>query len=225
MTAARTSGASTCTSMACSTFALEDTKKRIQRRLWSLADTASASLRLMTEAPRLGEGLMEELGGILEGNPDIGLVIIDTLQMVRNPSVDSVYAADYSDVAEFKKFADNADIALILVHHTRKMRDPDVFNIVSGSTGVTGAARVQACGAQAAHRRGDRPRTHIHARAHESMADARSPIGAARHLVFPGHRLIQTPAHQRALAPLGCTVFPRVIARARDTQDLGHQGD
>ena len=57
------------------------------------------------------------------------------------------------------------------------------------------------------------------------MADARSPIGAARDLVFPGHRLIQTPTHQRALAPLGCTVFPRVIARARDTQDLGHHSD
>ena len=57
------------------------------------------------------------------------------------------------------------------------------------------------------------------------MADARSPIGAARHLVFPGHRLTQTPPHQRALAPLGGSAFPRVIARARDTQDLGHQGN
>ena len=76
--------------------------------------------------------------------------------------------------------------------------------------------RVQACQALAAHRRGDRTHTHIHARARQSMADARSPIGAARHLVFPGHRLIQTPPHQRALAPLGGSVFPRVIACARD---------
>ena len=57
------------------------------------------------------------------------------------------------------------------------------------------------------------------------MADARSPIRAARDFVFPGHRLIQTPARRCALAPLGCTVFPRVIARARDTQDLGHHSD
>ena len=85
--------------------------------------------------------------------------------------------------------------------------------------------RIQACQALAAHRRGDRPHTHIHARARQSMADARSPIGAARHLVFPGHRLIQTPTRRCALAPLGCTVFPRVIARARDTQDLGHHSD
>ena len=72
---------------------------------------------------------------------------------------------------------------------------------------------------------GDRTHTQIHARARQSMADTWRPIGAARHLVFPGHRLIQTPTRQRALAPLGCTVFPRVIARSRDTQDLGHQGN
>ena len=35
------------------------------------------------------------------------------------------------------------------------------------------------------------------------MADARSPIRATRHLVFPGHRLIHTPAHQRTLTPCG----------------------
>ena len=69
------------------------------------------------------------------------------------------------------------------------------------------SVRVQACETLAAHRRGDRPRTHIHARAHESMADARSPIGATRHLVFPGHRLIQTPAHQRTLNPCGTLGF------------------
>ena len=57
------------------------------------------------------------------------------------------------------------------------------------------------------------------------MADARSPIGAARDLVFPGHRLIQTPTRRCTPTPLGCTVFPRVIARARDTQDLGHHSD
>ena len=76
--------------------------------------------------------------------------------------------------------------------------------------------RVQACEALAAHRRGDRPHPHIHTRAHESMMDAGSPIRATRHLVFPGHRLIQTPPHQRALTPAGRPVFPGVIACARD---------
>ena len=77
----------------------------------------------------------------------------------------------------------------------------------------------------AAHRRSDRPHTHVHARAHQSMADARSPIGTTRDLVLPGHRLIQTPPRHRALTPLGRSVFPRVIACARDTQNLGQHSD
>ena len=68
-------------------------------------------------------------------------------------------------------------------------------------------ARIQACEALAAHRRGDRPHPHIHTAAHESMADARSLIGAARDLILPGHRLIQTPARQRALTPCGTLGF------------------
>ena len=67
--------------------------------------------------------------------------------------------------------------------------------------------RVQACAAQAAHRCGNRPRTHIHTTARQSMADARSPIRATRHLVFPGHRLIQTLPHQHTLTPVGRSVF------------------
>ena len=85
--------------------------------------------------------------------------------------------------------------------------------------------RVQAREALAAHRRGDRPHPHIHARAHQSMADTRSPIRATGDLVLPGHCLIQTPVRQRAPTPLGCSVFPRVIACARNPQNLGHQGD
>lgn len=85
--------------------------------------------------------------------------------------------------------------------------------------------RVQACEALAAHRRGDRTHPHIHTRTHESMADARSSIGATRHLVFPGHRLIHTPPHERALAPVGRSVFPGVIARARDPSNLSHHSD
>ena len=90
----------------------------------------------------------------------------------------------------------------------------------SAPAALRARVRVQACEALAAHRRGDRTHTYIHARARQSMADARSPIGATRHLVFPGHRLIQTPARQRALTPVGRSVFPRVIACARDPKTL-----
>lgn len=39
-----------------------------------------------------------------------------------------------------KKFADENKIAIILVHHLRKQEDNDVFNMISGTTGIMGSA-------------------------------------------------------------------------------------
>ena len=68
------------------------------------------------------------------------LVIVDTFQMVRKPSRDSAYAADYADLTPLKRLADANGIAVVVVHHARKMGDADVFNTVSGTTGITGCA-------------------------------------------------------------------------------------
>ena len=52
-----------------------------------------------------------------------------------------MYASDYDDISAVKSIADRRRIAVVLVHHLRKMKDAsDPFNEVSGSTGITGAA-------------------------------------------------------------------------------------
>lgn len=73
------------------------------------------------------------------------MVIIDTLQKVRDSKSSSgksgMYASDYDDISSIKQIADQYGIAMILVHHLRKMKDSDdPFNEVSGSTGIIGAA-------------------------------------------------------------------------------------
>ena len=80
---------------------------------------------------------------------------------------------------------------------------------------VWARARVESCPAMAAHRCCNRTHTRIHAAAREGAPDARIAIGAARCLVLPGRRLIRPPPRERALAPVGCSVLPRVIACAR----------
>lgn len=77
---------------------------------------------------------------LLHEHPRVGLVIIDTLQRVRPPRADSSYAADYGDLGELKALVDSRGIAVVAVHHTRKMGDADVLNRVSGTTGITGSA-------------------------------------------------------------------------------------
>lgn len=50
------------------------------------------------------------------------------------------YDRDYEDFRALKQIVDKHDIGVLLIHHTRKMKDPsDVFNELSGSTGMLGA--------------------------------------------------------------------------------------
>lgn len=65
------------------------------------------------------------------------IVVIDTLQKVRNES-ESSYSSDYKELSVLKSLADKLGIAIVLVHHTRKCSDGDPFNMISGSTGLSG---------------------------------------------------------------------------------------
>lgn len=128
-------------------LALEDHQKRLQSRqnLVLNGQSAPKNLIFVTEAVPINEGLIEVMEDwvvqqrIANQNPQ--LIIIDTFQKIRgHTSNDNAYANDYKDAGELKKFADKHEIAVIVVHHTRKQGDQDVFNTISGSTGLTGAA-------------------------------------------------------------------------------------
>jgi RecA-family ATPase len=119
---------------------LEDNLPRIQQRLFRLADECSDTFHLCVNAPSLADGLLDEIAAFVIAHPGTKLVIVDTLQTVRQSSQRSAYASDYRDVRDFKGFADQFGIAVVLVHHQRKMDDPDPLNTVSGTNGITGAA-------------------------------------------------------------------------------------
>ena len=52
----------------------------------------------------------------------------------------SLYANDYQNIGLLKKLADKRHIAILLIHHLRKLHDDDPMNMISGSTGLSGAA-------------------------------------------------------------------------------------
>ncbi len=93
-----------------------------------------------THAETLANGLLDQLAMFHEEHPDLRLVIIDTLQMVRSSARDYSYSSDYRELAELKRFTDLHGITILLIHHTRKMGDSDVMNTVSGTNAITGAA-------------------------------------------------------------------------------------
>lgn len=120
---------------------LEDTFGRIQNRLFHLVDVANDDLRFAIVADKLNNGLTVQLERYVSAQPTTRLVIIDTLQKVRVATGDSVYASDYQDIGLLKAFADKNGLCILLVHHTRKMGDEaNIFNTISGSNGILGAA-------------------------------------------------------------------------------------
>ena len=50
------------------------------------------------------------------------------------------YDTDYAAVGGLRQLADTYGVAIIIVHHTRKMDADDPLDTVSGTTGLTGAA-------------------------------------------------------------------------------------
>jgi len=118
---------------------LEDTYNRIQSRLFEIADTAPSNLHFAIMADMIGAGLQQQFTSFLKQEPDTKLIVIDTLQRVRGVDVSTnAYANDYRDICELKQLADKHRVAIILVHHLRKHSDKDPFNMVSGTTGITG---------------------------------------------------------------------------------------
>ena len=122
-------------------LSLEDSYRRIQSRLFDLTEDAPPTLHFAIMADTLKHGLEQQIEQFLTEHPATKLVVIDTLQRVRSAGGDSnLYANDYQDVGLLKQLADRHHIAILLIHHLRKLHDDDPMNMISGSTGLSGAA-------------------------------------------------------------------------------------
>lgn len=120
---------------------LEDSLSRLQQRLSELTDDPPERLHLVTFSQSLSDGLCDQLVSFLNEHWDTKLVIIDTLQKVRGNSGDGIlYASDYQDIGLLKRIADEYQIALVLIHHLRKREADDPHSMISGTTGLIGAA-------------------------------------------------------------------------------------
>lgn len=123
-------------------LALEDDYGRLQKRLSRMFGMESTSnFYFATRSKSLNEGLEEQLTQFVKEHKDAKLIIIDTLQKVREVGGDKFsYASDYDIVTKLKQFSDTHGICLLVVHHTRKMESADSFDMISGTNGLLGAA-------------------------------------------------------------------------------------
>src|SRR5262249_32721819 len=129
-------------------LALEDSKRRLQRRMTKLLPTFGATwperLTLKTEWRRLHEDGVDDIRAWHAHAKSIGgkpiLVVIDVLAKVRKPVGNRpLYEADYAALADLTKLANELGLAIVVLHHTRKMAADDLMETVSGSYGISGA--------------------------------------------------------------------------------------
>jgi len=125
-------------------LALEDSHRRIKSRLAKVlaGQPCPRDLMIATDWQRLNQGGESALDGYCrKAKPR--LLIVDVMQKLR-PEGDgrkSVYQVDYSDIAPYQRLANEHRCGVLILHHMNKMKDAsDPADMVSGSTGLVGAA-------------------------------------------------------------------------------------
>lgn len=122
-------------------LALEDTERRLQKRLMRICDGETGEIAFATEAEMLEHGFEEQVIDYLQKHPNAKLVIVDTMIKVRDMGGwGNAYAEDYSTMNCFKRLSTRFSIVLLLVHHTRKQEARDIMDMISGTTGLMGCA-------------------------------------------------------------------------------------
>ena len=123
-------------------LALEDDYQRIQSRMFMMYGVDDTpNLHFATVAGRIGNGLDEQLENFVREHSNTKLIIIDTMQKIREVGGEVYsYASDYEIIGRLKQFADKYGICVLIVHHTRKQPAGDSFEMISGTTDLLGCA-------------------------------------------------------------------------------------
>lgn len=126
----------------------EDSERRLQDRIIKNKNGMSITIDPKTfffdgcNPPKIDARSLENMGYIIKENK-IEVLIIDTLgSALKNNKrkSHSAYMDDYEVLNGFQRFAIGNKISLLLLHHTRKMKAENVFDEISGTRGITGAA-------------------------------------------------------------------------------------
>jgi len=124
-------------------LALEDNRRRLKQRLkMILGDTPIPNaLHLATTCPRLDQGGYQEIRKLLDRMHRPRLLVIDVLEKIRpRGKGKNFYQEDYASIEPLRQLGrDFPDMAIVALHHVSKRNDAgDPFDLVSGSTGLTG---------------------------------------------------------------------------------------
>jgi DNA-binding MarR family transcriptional regulator len=125
-------------------LALEDVGRRLKDRVGIVLEGHAAPERLhfFPTWPLLHDGGADLLDCWLSEHPACRIVVVDVYARVKGVTDhrEDRYQADYRQVSRLKEIADRWAVPVLVVHHTRKQASEDALDLVSGTTGLTGAA-------------------------------------------------------------------------------------
>lgn len=122
-------------------MALEDSENRLQTRLRKLNMPVPENIHFALTSGDLDSGLLYQLDDFMCNHPDTGLIVIDIFQKIRGSLKEgTLYANDCKEMALLKAFADKHNIAVVLVHHSKKGSESDPQDSISGTNGIAGSA-------------------------------------------------------------------------------------
>lgn len=126
----------------------EDSERRLQDRIIKnknglvIKNDAQTFFLDGCNPPKLDDVIISRIGAMLKENK-IEIMIIDTFgSAIKNDrkKSHSAFMDDYALLNSYQRFALDNKISLMFVHHTRKMKADNVFDEISGTRGITGAA-------------------------------------------------------------------------------------
>jgi hypothetical protein len=124
--------------------ALEDNHRRLQWRHDKLLSPFSAGwparLTLATNWRRLDQGGVQDITAWTQSVPEPRLCILDTLAGIRPIRTRDGYTEDYESLATLHRMANELGLAVLVLHHTRKMEAEDPIDTISGTLGLAGCA-------------------------------------------------------------------------------------
>lgn len=122
---------------------LEGTERSKKERIMALAPDGLLSDKLLVAYDwSTGVDACAGLKEVLNSRPDIGLVIVDTYQLISDDSGSgNAYQKEYHRAAELVRVFQEASVNALLIHHDRKNNNGslDPFDSISGSYGLQAA--------------------------------------------------------------------------------------
>lgn len=126
-------------------LALEDNELRLKERLGIVLQNQRPpeNLHIFNRWPKLNEGCLKRLVGWMERYPDTRLIVIDTLARIQGDKGGKAgmsYHSDYLDSGQVQRLALAYHVCVVVVTHIGKEDREDYLAMISGTTGITGAA-------------------------------------------------------------------------------------